>query len=901
MKKKVLILGYYHRDNLGDDVFEFVFNKFFKKNIDPNLIEYDIKNLDDIDKIDPDTDLILFGGGDLINDYFIDKLSKFNTPKICPTYAISIGIPYPQLIDKGYLDNFDFITHRNQTDNARLVKIYGKHRVKHFPDFSMLLPKYLENENNKDNKTINTYLPKLNHSKSKRIGVCLSRSIYSPKDPSKYDAIVEQLSVFFLKIANIKHQSLLDRLSCTHTEEGDGRGRCVYEIVFIPFCTDSNPNQNDNNINRDIYECIQTFGDYENIKMVTDKIPIIDIIDIFSSFDYTICTRFHAHVFSILTCTPVLSIFSSRKVENLLEEVNLIDYAYKMEVDKEFLYPLRVDVDELMYKFEHLVDNRYNVIQEYQSFNRLNREKMDSFETLLQNLVYYPVTHHSSSELDEIAHQKSAEVIKSIIKYYNNTHNYDNPIVLAEEDISVFAHMDGGIKELMKIMNVYPIENGENDKGDEKTILCVLAEIISFVTTRNIHTSYNYGIEQHVLSDEYNLFDACKWILEHYQCEHTTMYDNLDNKIPFRFRKLNMNYLVQHELKGYHRSGWNFILQNLQKLHTPQPSAPIFDSYLDKTFGWDHDFLSHIGFLPYRKDWSGVFHHTPNEEYSEHNLINVFNKPNFIESLGFCKMLIVFSTYLKNWIRSQLEYLEIYNVPVIMIRHPTQRVDKCLRFKYSKYKANKDKKIIHIGAWLRNTYSIYELDAPDRFKKCALKGKAMENYFVEPHIIDEMEKCMIVHSSNSQELITSGGTNCVVETPKKSINKYIAGLIKSIRNEYDNVEIIEMLSNESYDKILTKNIVFIDLVDASAVNTLIECIVRNTPILINRLPATEEYLGCDYPLFYKDLEHAKELIEDDCLIYKAYKYLKRLDKREYDIMNFISKLVFSEPYASINC
>ena len=74
-------------------------------------------------------------------------------------------------------------------------------------------------------------------------------------------------------------------------------------------------------------------------------------------------------------------------------------------------------------------------------------------------------------------------------------------------------------------------------------------------------------------------------------------------------------------------------------------------------------------------------------------------------------------------------------------------------------------------------------------------------------------------------------------------NKYINGLIKYIKELDSSVKIIDKLSNEDYDNLLTKNIVFIKLVDASAVNTIIECIVRNTPIIVNRLPATEELLG----------------------------------------------------------
>ena len=61
---------------------------------------------------------------------------------------------------------------------------------------------------------------------------------------------------------------------------------------------------------------------------------------------------------------------------------------------------------------------------------------------------------------------------------------------------------------------------------------------------------------------------------------------------------------------------------------------------------------------------------------------------------------------------------------------------------------------------------------------------------------------------------------------------------------------------EEYDDLLTNNIVFVDLFDASANNTVLECIVRRTPIIINNIGAVSEYLGKDYPLYFENLEES---------------------------------------------
>lgn len=45
----------------------------------------------------------------MINDYFMEKLQPLMKNRTCPMYAVGIGFPYPQLIDQGYLDGFDYI------------------------------------------------------------------------------------------------------------------------------------------------------------------------------------------------------------------------------------------------------------------------------------------------------------------------------------------------------------------------------------------------------------------------------------------------------------------------------------------------------------------------------------------------------------------------------------------------------------------------------------------------------------------------------------------------------------------------------------------------------------------------------------------------------------------------
>ena len=108
------------------------------------------------------------------------------------------------------------------------------------------------------------------------------------------------------------------------------------------------------------------------------------------------------------------------------------------------------------------------------------------------------------------------------------------------------------------------------------------------------------------------------------------------------------------------------------------------------------------------------------------------------------------------------------------------------------------------------------------------------------------------------------------------------------KESLQSVKIINRLSNEDYDELLSENIVFLNLVDASAVNTVIECIMRNTPILVNRHPAVVEMLGERYPLYYTDPVTIKI---SDWKIRRAYTYLCNLDKTRFDIENFNDRFI----------
>jgi hypothetical protein len=85
-------------------------------------------------------------------------------------------------------------------------------------------------------------------------------------------------------------------------------------------------------------------------------------------------------------------------------------------------------------------------------------------------------------------------------------------------------------------------------------------------------------------------------------------------------------------------------------------------------------------------------------------------------------------------------------------------------------------------------------------------------------------------------------------------------------------------------------VVFLNLIDGSAVNTLIECVVRNTPVFVNRHPAIVEVLGKDYPLYYENPGDINELLENPICLKNAHEHMKRIDNSVYSIDSFVASI-----------
>lgn len=292
-----------------------------------------------------------------------------------------------------------------------------------------------------------------------------------------------------------------------------------------------------------------------------------------------------------------------------------------------------------------------------------------------------------------------------------------------------------------------------------------------------------------------------------------------------------------------HRYGWNYAIHALKPLHNPD--GVLFDGYLENSFVWKNYQDGQVK-VPYQQPWVGVLHNPPNMpawfNYSNAPQ-SIMAQPDWQESLEHCVGLFCLSEYQAKWVRSQTQK------PVSALIHPTGTPNA--QFDFERFLENPKKKIVQLGWWLRKLNAIYQLP----IERGSLPG--YQKVRLSNAISPEAEARIKAWEDKEKE-----AENLSFESA------YVENTIEQGR-----------LSDTAYDQLLTENIAFVSLHDASANNSVIECIARATPLLVNPLPAVVEYLGKHYPLYFDTLSQAAERVADLQRVQAAHQYLKTCDIR----------------------
>lgn len=282
---------------------------------------------------------------------------------------------------------------------------------------------------------------------------------------------------------------------------------------------------------------------------------------------------------------------------------------------------------------------------------------------------------------------------------------------------------------------------------------------------------------------------------------------------------------------SHHRSGWRYAIAALRPLDNG--AAPRLVGSVEERFAWGR---GAPGGRALYCDWVGVLHNPPsipdNFNHARVSPSEVLSRPEWRESRARCVLLVTLSEYLARHVRLLDPSLRVVSLP-----HPTARA----RLRWALTSGRRGSwPILHVGWWLRRMDSFARL--------CTHRTRIM----------------LDLRHSWVEDILKGQLNACGLQALPPTIQR------------------LTFLSSSQYDALLARSVVFLDLIDASANNAIIECMTRGTPVIVNRLPAIEEYLGDDYPLYFRSLDEAAALADDpDALVRASRVLLSRA--REVDL------------------
>ena len=339
-------------------------------------------------------------------------------------------------------------------------------------------------------------------------------------------------------------------------------------------------------------------------------------------------------------------------------------------------------------------------------------------------------------------------------------------------------------------------------------------------------------------------------IVEKYRHEFL-IKNEVSSALPGKSKKLRLEG-VDH-FYGHHRNAFGELIKSLLPLHSNDAKIR-FIPFIERYFSWgakEGEAASGQP-VPITDDWVGVLH-VPFDSPVWFNRNNhpesIFETKLWRDSMPTCRGLIVLSGDLKRDLRYVYPHL-----PVLSVKHPTE-LESVKYFDKEKYV--QDKKVVQVGDWLRKLQVIYEIEGGSHRK--IMLYKAYTRIYLE------------------QEITRFGDK----------------------RNK--TVEEMDAVSNEEYDALLSSSVVLCMLYATAANNVIIECIARNTPIIINPLPSVIEYLGEEYPLYATTVDDINNILNDDKLIIQANEYLASKEELTSSLSygNFLKNIETSEFYSNL--
>jgi hypothetical protein len=315
---------------------------------------------------------------------------------------------------------------------------------------------------------------------------------------------------------------------------------------------------------------------------------------------------------------------------------------------------------------------------------------------------------------------------------------------------------------------------------------------------------------------------------------------------------------IQEDYDAKHYYGWNEFIQNFinsyelilhdfdkQIFFDLSIEKLLFNNdkiekkiYLDEIYNNKYQIISFIHSPPFQKWFKNDYKNNIkgdvifNDNYTNKKLFEMIDTSYLYDNICY---LYTFSNYHKQYLYNKFP---LYKNKLLSITLPIELNESEKKFDINFFNINKN--IIHIGYKYRNFKTFINLNISKQYHKTILIKKEFEQEW------------------------------------------------NNISQKYnlDEINIVKEIDKNEYEKIFMNSCVFLNLEDANAHNTIVECIKFNTPIIINKLPAVVEYLGEDYPLYYKNIDELELLNNPNYLqkmIINANTYMIKMNKKKVDL------------------
>lgn len=832
------ITGYYYKKNLGDDLLLDVAKKIFITKYSINHIDVSARYISTdaievgnpvyMDELVKWTDYVILFGGEVLNSYFLDRLIRMKY------YAMEKHRKNISFVAFGVSTNVEYNEIIDKVDLFEYIIFrnrndYDQYVPRLTTDHCSVLPDpvFLLKPQRRTRKTDTT-------SCIERIP-CFKGNKYS----NEYSGHIG----FFMSQTASKDDALVDRVITLVRQ-------CIFyhaKVYLLTMCNGNSETENDTIMNRRIYEQLN----HEERKYVFMFDNPEDSVKNMQHLDFAVCWRFHSHIFAIQHYVPFLSISTTPKVSTLLKDTGLEHLSYVERDLRDGLEYLLHNEQQIRLQLKAICAKVESDVEHYKHWNQcLNK---------VRQIPRLPIGHAKEKIIDAIE------------------------------------------KKFVKSMR-------EKDDSFNATLLL-------YLITGRLQTVYHWGLTEKFAEgkDIRMLRGDIDWLI-HEQIKEgnyafyykMTHYMGIKNEchIPPSSRLLNIHYMDQNDMKGVHRAGWQYVIGHIEReVATFHPLAMHCDLYLDRTFHWNYNTNCQLGIIPYVKPWIGFIHHTSNTEYTNFNVVEMFKKPAFVESLKKCRALVVLSQYLRKQIVTELRNVGYTGIPVIVLFHPTEFIPEERCFQMTDFEKLSKRRVVQVGAWYRNIEGIYKVELGLNmlnFDRYALKGPQMDGYYSKKK--EETMDFTVIRASDKMSIddltrmkISRDNSLKMQISRDCQDHKFHICPVSELEEKKSSVymrpvEILGQLNDNEYDDLFRLAIIFINLIDGSAVNTIIEAIVRNTPILVNPLDAVVEYLGKDYPFYYQSFDEIPAMLSNMDLIRKTHQYLKKMDKSFLTIATFLRSL-----------